>query len=89
MFALRLVIDGRALVRHKVTSLGGAEKAFPDRHSGFAIVAAEYGLDGCCCILQVVMRNAQEDVVGHMGPDVMVNRVEDAVIAIDGGQCAF
>ena len=65
----------------------GLDKALPDGLVRFAVVVPQNWLDCLSGSFEMVVGNGQKDVVGNVGTDVVMNGVDEPVIAIDGGQC--
>ena len=52
---------------------------------GFPVVLFHDRLHSCCRLFQMVVGHLGEKVMQHMGADVMVDFVEDAVVPVDCG----
>jgi hypothetical protein len=50
------------------------------------VVGPQDGLDRLCGLLKVVVGDLGEQVVGHVGADVVVDLVEDAIVPVQRGQ---
>lgn len=90
-----LVVNNITLISHKVVLFEAAGQVPPQvegdgalRFLRFTVVLLHDGLDGLRGFLQMVVGHLGEQVMQHMGPNVMVDLVEDAVVSVNGGQPA-
>lgn len=84
-----MVVNLGSLVRHVVTLPKGLTEAAPEGFARLPIIVTQDRSDGRCGGFQVVVGNAQEDMVGHMGADVMVEVVKHSVVSVNGGEGAL
>ena len=78
-----LIVNLRLLVRNKMTCPVRASKALPNRLIRGAVISTQDWLDGLSCFLEVIVRHIQENVMRHMGTNVMMNEIDKPVVAIN------
>jgi hypothetical protein len=89
MARMGLIVNQRTIIGHIATLPKSLTEASPQGFARLAIVVTKNRLDGRRSGFQVVVGNAQENVVGHMGADVVMKVVKHPVISVNGGEGAL
>lgn len=89
MAVMGLIVNLGTVIGYVVALPKGLTEAHPKGFPRLAIVVTKDRLDGHRSGFQMVMGNAQENVVGHMGADVVMDIVEHPVVPINGGEGAL
>jgi hypothetical protein len=81
-----LIVNLGTVIGHVVALPESFTKTGPQGFARLAIVVTQHRLDRRCGGFQMVVGNAQEDVVGHMGANMVVDRVKNPIVSVDGRQ---
>ena len=92
---IRLIVHNIAGVIHVVILSEGPPEGLQQMHGdgalglgGLPVVVAKHWLGSLGGLCQVVVGYLGKEVVHHMGPNVVVDPVEDAVVPVDGGEAS-
>lgn len=66
-----------------------APERLEDGSAGLSVIVAQNRFESRGGSLQMVVGNADEQVVSHMGADIVVDVIDQAVIAVNGGEGTF
>ena len=77
------IVHRRSFRRSRHTGRDGIEEALKDGLVGLAIVLTEEGLDRFGGLLEMVVRHRQENVMGNVSANVVMNPVDKSIVTID------